>query len=169
MSRSMNSLKINERAWECLLTRVRALYDDGRSKSSIARLLGCNRSTVGRWIDDNKRSSCVTFRDMIRYLDRLRVPLEDVFGSGVDLPPPSPDKAVTKLDKAVGATLLATAKVLGKELSDVARDLESLELPDVQAMLKGREPMRVSDFVRICRAVGVSPEAILKKASREVE
>jgi hypothetical protein len=171
MCSNMDSYKINERAWEALLARVLSLYDNGNgeSKSAIARLLGCNRSTVHRWIEDKKQSSNVTFRDMVRYLDRLRIPLVEVFGSGADLPPPSPDKAITELDKAIASTLLATAKVLGKSFDDVSRDLESLDLPDIQALLKGREPMRTSDFHRICRAVGVSPEAILSKASRGIE
>lgn len=165
MNSNMDSYKVNERAWECLLRRVLALYGEGKSKSAIARLLGCNRSTVHRWIEDRKQSSSVSFKDMIHYLDRLRIPLADVFRDpDGDLPAPSPDRSVTELDRRIAQSLVAVCKAVGKEPEDIARDFESITTDDVSTMLRGLAPMRASDLYRICRAIGVSPETILNRA-----
>ncbi|BCS89993.1 hypothetical protein [Pseudodesulfovibrio sediminis] len=165
MSKNMDSYKITRRAMELILEEVDRRVSNGESQSAISRLVGCDRATVHRWYTERIVRENTSFRDMVRYLDRLRIPLVKVFGSGDDLPPPSPDRAMTVLDKAIASTLVAAAKALGKDYDDVSRELESLDLPDVESLLKGREPMRASDFSKMCRAVGVSPEAVLKRAS----
>lgn len=165
MGETMDSYKINERAWSLILARVGELLQGGESQSSIARLLGCDRATVNRWIQDRKGGERTTFRDMIRYLDRLRIPLKDVFSAGAgELPPPSPDRAPTDLDKTIASTLVVVSKAVGKSTADIARELDLLDLPDLKAMMSGKATMRASDFSKICRAVGVDPGVILKRA-----
>ncbi|MBC17061.1 MAG: hypothetical protein CL942_08420 [Desulfovibrio sp.] len=165
MSESMDSFKINERAWFLILSKVNALLEKGETQSSIARIIGCDRATVNRWIQDRRGGERTTFRDMIRYLDRLRIPLHEVFDvSEGELPPPSPDRTPTELDKSIASTLVIVAKAVGKGTADIARELELLDLPDIQAMLKGRATMRTSDFSKICKAIGVDPGVILKRA-----
>lgn len=165
MAENMDSYRITRQAADLIIEEVVRRVSEGESQSSISRLVGCDRTTVHRWYTERVVRENTSFRDMVRYLDRLRIPLNKVFGDSVDLPPPSPDRAMTELDKAIAATLVAAAKALGKEFDDVARDLEVLNLPDVRALLTGREPMRTSDFSKICKAVGVSPDAVLKRAS----
>lgn len=165
MNATMDSYRINERAWELIMSRINQRLKEGSSQSAISLLLGVKRPTVSRWLADRRGGDKTSFRDMIHYLDRLRIPLSEVFAVDDDsLPPPSPDRSPTDLDKAIADTLVIVAKAVGKDVQDVARVLESLELPDIQAMMKGREAMKVSDFLRICRAVGVSPEAVLTRA-----
>jgi len=165
MTANMDSYRINERAWELILGRINQKLKEGMSQSAIALLLGVKRPTVSRWLADRRGGDKTPFRDMIHYLDRLRISLSEVFSIDDDsLPPPSPDRAPTDLDKAIADTLVVVAKAMGKDASDVARVLETLDLPDIQTMMKGREAMKVSDFLRICRAIGVSPEAVLSRA-----
>ncbi|WP_419787339.1 helix-turn-helix domain-containing protein [Pseudodesulfovibrio sp.] len=165
MNATMDSYRINERAWELIMGKIHQKLAEGMSQSAISQLLGVKRPTVSRWLADRRGGDKTPFRDMVHYLDRLRIPLRDVFAIDDDsLPPPSPDRAPTELDKAIADTLVIVAKAVGKDIQDVARTLESLDLPDIQVMMKGREAMKVSDFLRICRAIGVSPEAVLSRA-----
>lgn len=165
MAEIMDSYKINERAWGLILSRINERLKAGATQSSIARMLGCDRATVNRWIQDRRGGERTTFRDMIGYLDRLRIPLREVFLSDDgELPPPSPDRAPTDLDKAIASTLVVVAKAVGKGTADIARELEILNLPDIKAMMRGKASMRASDFSKICRAVGVDPGVILKRA-----
>lgn len=165
MNVTMDSYRINERAWDLVMGKINQKLKEGVSQSAIALLLGVKRPTVSRWLADRRGGDKTSFRDMIHYLDRLRIPLRDVFSIDDDsLPPPSPDRSPTDLDKAIADTLVVVAKAVGKDVEDVARVLDTLDLPDIQAMMKGREAMKVSDFLRICRAVGVSPDAVLTRA-----
>jgi transcriptional regulator with XRE-family HTH domain len=165
MAETMDSYKINERAWNLILLRVNDMLEAGETQASIARVVGCDRATINRWIQDRRGGERTTFRDMIRYLDRLRIPLQSVFmANDGELPQPSPDRAPTDLDKAIASILVGVAKAIGKDTTDIARELDLLNLPDVKAMLGGRASMRASDFSKICRAVGVDPGAILKRA-----
>lgn len=165
MAEIMDSYKINERAWDLIRVRLNELLENGETQSSIARMLGCDRATVNRWIQDRRGGERTTFRDMIRYLDRLRIPLQSVFMvEEGELPPPSPDRAPTELDKTIASTLVVVAKAVGKDMADIARELDLLNLPDIKAMMRGKASMRTSDFLVICRAVGVDPGVILKRA-----
>lgn len=165
MAQIMDSYRITNRAWNLVIDRINELLQAGTSQAEIARLLGVSRPAVSRWLADRQGGDRTTFRDMVRNLDRLRIPLKDVFNVEEDsLPPPSPDRAPTELDRAVAETLVVVAKAVGKDPVVISRTLESLDLPDIQAMLKGREAMKVSDFIRICRAIGVAPEAVIARA-----
>jgi len=160
----MDSYRIMNTASELIIADVSRRTAEGQSQSEISRLVGCERSTVHRWVTEGFVRENTSFRDMVRYLDRLRIPLSAVFGTKDELPPPSPDRSVTELDKAVSATLVAVAKAVGKDSEGIAREVESLTVPDIDALLKARDPMRTSDFYRICKAIGVSPEVILSRA-----
>ncbi|MBI9080301.1 MAG: hypothetical protein JEY79_11250 [Pseudodesulfovibrio sp.] len=165
MAETMDSYRITERAWRLVIERINEMLRKGSSQAEISRLLGVSRPTMSRWMADRSGGDRTTFRHMLRYLDRLRIPLVDVFDiGGEELPPPSPDRAPTELDKSIAATLLVVAKAIGKDAQDVARELETLELPDIKAMLKGQASMRASDLVKLSRAIGVSPGAILERA-----
>jgi phage repressor protein C with HTH and peptisase S24 domain len=52
----------------------------GESLESIGNLLKVNRSTIKVWLDRQKGGERTSFRDMIRYLDKLDISLENVFG-----------------------------------------------------------------------------------------
>lgn len=165
MAESMDSYKINERAWSLILSRVNALNEAGESQSSIARILGCDRATVNRWIQDRRGGERTTFRDMIRYLDRLRIPLKEVFMTAEgELPPPSPERVPSDLDKVIASTLVVVSKAIGKDAGDISREIEHLELSDINAFLSGRESMRVSDFLKLCKSIGVDPGVVLRRA-----
>ena len=165
MSENMDSFRINERAWRLVLECINDKLQSGASQAELSRVLGVSRATMSRWLADRRGGDRTTFRHMLHYLDRLRIPLNEVFmEEGEELPPPSPDRMPTELDKAIASTLLVVAKAIGKDAQDVARELKTLNLPDIKAMLKGQASMRTSDFVKLCRAVGVSPGAILDRA-----
>jgi len=165
MAENMDSYRITDRAWSLILGRINEKLQAGSSQAELSRLMGVSRAAMSRWLGDRRGGDRTTFRDMIRYLDRLRIPLGDVFDDvNEELPLPSPDRAPTELDKAIASTLLVVAKAIGKDAQDVARELETLELPDIKAMLKGQASMRASDLVKLCRAIGVSPGAILERA-----
>lgn len=163
MAESMDTYKITNRAWGLVVDRIHERLQEGSSQAELSRLLGVSRPTMSRWLADRSGGDRTTFRAMLRYLDRLRIPLSEVFGDD-DLPEPSPDRAPADLDKAIASTLLVVAKAIGKDAHDVARELESLNLPDVKAMLSGQASMRASDLAKICRVIGVSPGAILDRA-----
>jgi transcriptional regulator with XRE-family HTH domain len=165
MPETMDSIRINERAWTLILDRMQKMMEDGVSQATIARQIGCDRATVNRWILNRRGGYRTTFKDMVRVLDRLRIPLKDVFGVDEELLSPSPDFLPTGFDQAVSEVIHNVAKAVGKNVVDIARDLEGLEPSDVKMMLKGKAPMRVSDFHGICRVVGVSPSVVLDRAS----
>lgn len=163
----MDSIQINERAWKRILEQIHARLDDGSSQADVARLIGCDRATVNRWVLDLRGGERTSFKDMIRILDRLRIPLRDVFGTGeTSLPAPSPDRSASGMDKAVASTLRAVAKAVGKDSAAIATELQSLEEQDIEVMLKGRSPMRVSDFIDICQAIGVAPGVVIDRAEK---
>ncbi len=165
MNETMDSYKVTNRAWELIIQKIDERIKGGESQAALSRLLGSSRASVSRWVSTGRGGEHVSFRDMIRYLDRLRIPLADVFAQDDGLPPPSPDRAVTAMDKKIASTLAAVAAAIGKDLPDMASELEVLELADIQAMMSGREPMRASDLVRLCRAIGVDSGAILNRAA----
>lgn len=165
MAENMDSYRITERAWGLVIGSINDRLKAGASQAEMSRLLGVSRPTISRWLADRRGGDRTTFRDMVRYLDRLRVPLSEVFEvEAGNLPRPSPDRAPTDLDKAIASTLLVVAKAIGKDAQDVARELESMDLPDIKAMMKGFSSMRASDLARICRAIGISPGVILERA-----
>jgi len=128
-------------------------------------MLGCDPATVNRWISNNQVPETISFRDMVRYLDRLRIALEDVFVGVPDvLPPPAPDTRVTELDKNIATTLKDVANALGKNNEEICRTLEFIDTADVASMLSGKEVMSAGNFYRLCKAVGVAPEVVLGRA-----
>lgn len=162
----MDSYKVNERAWMLIFERIDELLRQGKKQSEIARILSCDRATIHRWLADKRGGDRTSFRDMLRYLDRLRIPMAEVFSENPDgLPAPSPDRMPTPFDAAIASTLLDVATALGKGDGEIARGSSTLTASDVRTLLTGYEPMRASDFACICGALGIAPEQILARAS----
>ncbi len=166
MKESMDSYKVTDRAWELIIARIQELLSQGKRQSDIARIAGCDRATLHRWINDGRGGPNTPFNNMIRVLDRLRIPLGDVFLESSDgLPLPSPDRSVTGFDSAIASILRDVATVLGKSDEGIARASGGqLKTADVTAHLKGREPMRASDFYLICNALGIDEGQVFSRA-----
>lgn len=166
MKEIMDSYRVTDRAWELIIARIRELLSQGKRQSDIARIAGCDRATLHRWINDGRGGPNTPFGNMIRTLDRLRIPLADVFlETSEGLPLPSPDRSVTDFDSAIASILRDVATVLGKSDESIARASGGqLKTADVSAHLKGREPMRASDFYLICSALGIDVGQIFTRA-----
>ena len=161
----MDSFRITKRAWKLAMEKIQKLLDAGESQASVGKLVGCNRATVNRWLLDIRGGENTSFKNMIRILDGLQIPLEDVFDTGEgSLPPPSPDRAPAAMDKVVSSVMMDVAKAMGKDFDAIADNLETLSVEEVKDMLKGRWPMRVSDFIEICQAIGGAPEVVIGRA-----
>lgn len=166
--RNMDSFRVNKRAWELVLARINELNTQGMSWAKIGRLLGVHRSTILVWNANQKGGERTSFRDMVRYIDRLQIPLEEVFkectGTLPD-PTPQPRLAATKLDHNISKTLSDVATALGETPESISA--ETGESPrDVAHMLSGERPMLAGEFYRVCNAVGVSPANVLDRAAK---
>lgn len=162
MDGTMDSIKITERAWDLILSCLNERIENGESQSALAKLIGCDRATVNRWILNRRGGDRTTFKDMVRILDRLRIPLVDVFGGSMaTFPPPAPDKSVTPFDAALAKVLKDLFSLLGKDASSV----DGLPPEDVREFLSGRMPLRASDLYLLCRAAGLEPSAALSRAA----
>ncbi|MCJ2164630.1 MULTISPECIES: helix-turn-helix transcriptional regulator [unclassified Pseudodesulfovibrio] len=158
----MDSIRITERAWELILACLNDRIENGESQASLSKLIGCDRATVNRWLLNRRGGDRTTFKDMVRILDRLRIPLPEVFGTGVGaFPAPAPDKSMTRLDAAVAKVLKDLFSLLGKGPDSV----EGVDPGDVREFLSGRVPLRASDLYQLCKAVGVEPGVALARAA----
>lgn len=90
----MDSYKVNDRAWNLILSRVNELREAGETLESIGTLLQVNRSTIKVWLSNLKGGERTSFRDMIRYIDRLEIDFRDVFGEAWGSPTGAPVKQV---------------------------------------------------------------------------
>jgi len=163
---NMDSFRVNERAWKLVLARLDELIAQGMSQSEIGRLLGVHRATVSVWQADRKGGERTSFRDMVRYIDRLQIPLAEVFREAEgELPEPGPQLRLgrTPLDGRVAKTLSAVAGALGVEQAAIAERMGASP-EDVAAMLKGKRPMLIGEFCRMCQAVGIAPTVVLDRA-----
>lgn len=162
----MDHIRINERAWELILGRINELLESGESQSSVARLIGCDRATVNRWVLNRRGGERTTFKDMVRILDKLRIPLPNVFKEAPGgLPAPAPDSSATPLDRAIARTLRDVFSIMGKPQDSV----EGFAPDDVREFLSGRSPLRASDLYLLCKAVGIDPSAVLSRAASLAE
>jgi phage repressor protein C with HTH and peptisase S24 domain len=76
----MDTFKINDKAWALVITKVNELREQGETLESIGNLLRVNRSTVKVWLDNSKGGERTSFRDMLRYIDKLGIQLDEIFG-----------------------------------------------------------------------------------------
>lgn len=162
----MEPFRINTQAWELIFKRVEAMREQGKTLAEIGRLLSVNKSTVQRWLDDKKGGERTSFRDMLRYLDRLGISLHDVFGlEAQGLPEPSPSPlSMTRLDVQVARTLDTIAKVMGHSPEQLAAAIGATPV-DVAAMLSAKRAISAGDFYRLCKAVGMAPTELLERAA----
>ncbi|UIJ38991.1 hypothetical protein LWC08_05295 [Desulfobaculum bizertense] len=163
---SMDCYRINERAWSLVLARLQQLKENGHSMAALGRLLKVNRATIKQWMDYGQGGDRISFRNMIHYLDKLQIPLAEVFS--VDLEE-LPEKMAAQLDaneKNIASTLKATADVLGKKIDTIARQAfgDELDSVKVHAMLTGECKMHVGEFINICKAIGVEPSQVIERA-----
>jgi phage repressor protein C with HTH and peptisase S24 domain len=79
----MDTFKINDKAWTLVITKVQELRKQGETLESIGNLLRVNRSTIKVWLDNSKGGERTSFRDMLRYIDKLGIQLNEVFGESV--------------------------------------------------------------------------------------
>ncbi|MGE4194695.1 MAG: S24 family peptidase [Pseudodesulfovibrio sp.] len=79
----MEKSKWHERSslvWDKILESIKELESSGESRASIARLMGVGRATVGNWIDGIRRGERVSFADMLRYAESLKIDLAELLG-----------------------------------------------------------------------------------------
>lgn len=79
----MDTFKINDKAWTLVITKVNELRKQGETLESIGNLLRVNRSTIKVWLDNSKGGERTSFRDMLRYIDKLGIQLNEVFGESL--------------------------------------------------------------------------------------
>lgn len=162
----MDSYRINARAWEAVLARMHELRDQGESMAAISRLMKVGRATVKQWLDYGRGGDRISFRHMIHYLDRLQIPLDEVFGVEIDLPPSPEPRLPESLDKAMAEALNSVMNALGKSRQTVMRNnkVAAMDPIHVNALLDGQEQFAVTDLCNICEGIGIKPGEILTRA-----
>jgi hypothetical protein len=168
MTEIMESYRVNERAWGAVMHRVRKLREEGKTLDAIGKLLKVSRATVKRWLDYGAGGDRISFRDMVRYIDALRIPLEEVYGIDIDAPiTPIP----TPYEKHVAAALKATTTALGQKPETIAYKAfgDQAKPQNVHDMFSGDQTMTVGEFISICKAIGITPTTILERATELYE
>lgn len=67
-------------AWEAILSRVKALKDDGHTLQQIADIVGAkNRSLIGEWLNGNRGAANTSFPNLMNYLEKLGFNYQDFF------------------------------------------------------------------------------------------
>ena len=68
-------------AWEAIVRRIREKSaEPGENQSSLARLLGVNRATIGRWLSAERGGKKASLDDMLTYMRRLGIDAAQYFG-----------------------------------------------------------------------------------------
>lgn len=163
----MDYYRINERAWELIIKELRKRRKRGETLDAIGKLLTAHKSTVKLWLDNQRGGERTSFRDMVRYLDRLQIPFEEIFGAGIDFPEEPRASIPTRYEAHVATTLSATAAVFGKKAETISSTAFNNEIPPatVQAMLDGKQTMTIGEFTSICNAIGIAPANVLERAT----
>lgn len=166
----MDAFRINARAWQLILDKLKLLRSEGKTFTDIGKRLGVNRATVKRWHDEQRGGDRTAFKDLLHYLDRFGISLRDVFMIDEDyIPEPAEqieEVMLTEVDVLVASTLRDLAKTLGKTPEWIAESVNDHMLAsDVQAALKGKRALTVGQFLLICRAIGISPGRVMDRAA----
>jgi hypothetical protein len=166
----MDSYRVNERAWAAVLRRLHELRGEGESMASLGRLLKVGRATIKQWLDYGMGGDRITFRNMVHYLDRLQIPLEQVYGVDIDVPeePIAPEpEAPTQYEKHIAAILRDGSQLMGKKVDVIARQVLGDEHDSIamHEILDGKRTMTVAQFINTCNAIGIAPDKVIERAN----
>ncbi|GAB6178568.1 hypothetical protein JCM16814_34590 [Desulfobaculum senezii] len=167
----MDSYRVNERAWTAVIQRLHELRNEGHSMAAIGRLLKVNRATIKQWLDYSRGGDRISFRNMVQYLDKLRIPLEEIYGVSIDVPTDPPATMPTHYEEYVATILRDGAQLLGKRIDTITRKAfgEDSDSVAVSEMLEGKRAMTVGQFISICKAIGIAPANVLERATELFE
>lgn len=162
---NMDGYKVNERAWGLVLAALTRLRASGTTYDQIGQLIGVDKSTIKLWVDRQRRGDRVAFGNMVRYLDRLQIPLDEVFGVHIDRPSQARPRAEA-LDKAIARVLSDVMQALGKSRNSIMRhaSVATMDPQRAIALLDGEEQFAVADLLNLCAGIGVQPSEILARA-----
>lgn len=167
----MDSYRVNERAWTAVIQRLHELRNEGHSMAAIGRLLKVNRATIKQWLDYSRGGDRISFRNMVQYLDKLRIPLEEIYGVSIDVPTDPPATMPTHYEEHIATILRDGAQLLGKRIDTITRQAfgEDSDSVAVSEMLEGKRAMTVGQFISICKAIGIAPANVLERATELFE
>lgn len=164
---TMDSYKVNERAWNAILHAVKQLRAEGHTLDAIGHQLKIGRATVKKWIDSDIGGERTSFRDMVRYLDVLNVPLTDVFGVPIETTNGCPQWEATNFEKHLAAFLKQGATMFGKRPETLSRHAfgDNTHSVAIREMLDGKQQVSVEIFYKLCKAIGLESAEVLKRVA----
>lgn len=161
----MDSYRVNDRAWELIIKELRKRRENGETLEAIGKHLAAHKSTVKLWLDNQRGGERTSFRDMIRYLDRLNIPFDQVFGAGIYIPEKPHRLKPSTYEENIAKTLAGAATVFGKNARSIASEVgEGITTETVQKILDGEISMTVKELTAVCSAIDILPETVMKRA-----
>lgn len=166
----MDSYKVNARAWKAVMDGVKRLRSEGRTLDAIGHQLKIGRATVKKWLDSDMGGERTSFRDMVRYLDVLNIPLSEVFGVHVEEGSGNREWKPTDFELRLAGLLKQGAKMFGKRPELLSRHIfgDHSNAIAVQEMLDGKREISVEHLYKLCKGIGLEPADVLNRVTELV-
>lgn len=149
-------------AWALIMKKIQLLRAEGHTLASIGKLMHVGRAAVSRWLSEDIGGEKTTYGDMLRYAKALGISREEFLGK------PSQKPLVTPYDKAVGRVLEEFTMDSDLTITDLAK-LAGLEPITVNAIFTGTVAASPNSLFKMCSALEVSANLVLKRAARRTE
>ena len=75
----MNYETVFKSAWTLVVSRLRSLKEKGKTLQQIGDMLDVNKSTIGRWISEERGGDKTAAVDLFRYMESLGISFEEAF------------------------------------------------------------------------------------------